>query len=420
MKRLILFLCIASSAFSQSAGVGSIWTTVTGTLQSAAVGNAFGTALAVGGLSSAILTVNCSVTCGGGTTINFEGSQDTTNFVAVNAVQLGTATIAATILNQSTTITAWQIPIGGLQSIRARISAYSAGTITVTATATAAPYDPKTLNSNTFLGGTLADGNSGSKSAQTQRVVLATDQPALTNKLLVTPDSVALPANQSVNAAQLAGTTTDTNSGTKSAGTLRVVLATDQPQLTAKLLVTPDSVALPANQSVNAAQINGVTPLMGNGATGTGAMRVSIASDSTGVVQPGNTANTTPWLNAPAAEATTTNSALTSYTASAASTNSTSLKGSAGNLYGISAINTTATLYYLRLYNSSSAPTCSSATGYVETIPIPASATGAGLERWPHVPQGFTTGIGFCLTGGASSTDNTNAATGVHLTLLYK
>lgn len=37
-------------------------------------------------------------------------------------------------------------------------------------------------------------------------------------------------------------------------------------------------------QDTNVAKINGVTPLMGNGATGTGALRVSIASDSTGVV----------------------------------------------------------------------------------------------------------------------------------------
>lgn len=45
------------------------------------------------------------------------------------------------------------------------------------------------------------------------------------------------------------------------------------------LLVTPS--ALPANQSVNVAQINGVTPLMGNGVTGTGSPRVTIASDNT-------------------------------------------------------------------------------------------------------------------------------------------
>lgn len=46
-----------------------------------------------------------------------------------------------------------------------------------------------------------------------------------------------------------------------------------------KLLVTPDSVALPANQSVNVAQINGVTPLMGAGNTGTGSPRVTVATD---------------------------------------------------------------------------------------------------------------------------------------------
>lgn len=46
-----------------------------------------------------------------------------------------------------------------------------------------------------------------------------------------------------------------------------------------KLLVTPD--ALPANQSVNISQINGVAPLMGNGITGTGSQRVTIASDNT-------------------------------------------------------------------------------------------------------------------------------------------
>lgn len=38
---------------------------------------------------------------------------------------------------------------------------------------------------------------------------------------------------------------------------------------------------LAANQSVNVAQINGVTPLMGNGGTGTGSQRVTIASDNT-------------------------------------------------------------------------------------------------------------------------------------------
>jgi len=231
MKKLLLLLSFSVIAFAQSAGVGQNWVLLgPTTLQSGAVANGNGTNMAVGGLSSAIFAVNCSVTCSGGTTINFEGSDASTNWAALSAVQVGTATIASAVVNQASgSVTFWQAPIGAFVNIRARISAYSAGTITVTATASAAPYDPKTLNGNLFVGGTTVDSNSGNKSAATVRVVLATDQPALTNKLLVTPDSVALPANQ----------------------------------------------------SVNESQINGVTPLMGNGVTGTGSQRVTIASDNT-------------------------------------------------------------------------------------------------------------------------------------------
>lgn len=50
-----------------------------------------------------------------------------------------------------------------------------------------------------------------------------------------------------------------------------------------KLLVTPDSVALPANQSVNIAQVNGVTVLVGNGAAGTGSLRATISNDNTAI-----------------------------------------------------------------------------------------------------------------------------------------
>lgn len=44
---------------------------------------------------------------------------------------------------------------------------------------------------------------------------------------------------------------------------------------------TPIAVTLPANTAFNVAQINGVTALMGNGVTGTGSQRVTIASDNT-------------------------------------------------------------------------------------------------------------------------------------------
>lgn len=110
----------------------------------------------------------------------------------------------------------------------------------------------------------------------------------------------------------------------------------------------------------------------------------------------------------------------THYLTSAASTNSTNVKNAAGQVYLIRAVNTTSTLYFLRMYNASAAPTCSSATNFIETIPIPASASGAGIVIPQYMGQTYATGISYCLTGGGSSTDNTNAATGVYLTILYK
>lgn len=263
----------------------------------------------------------------------------------------------------------------------------------------------------TKIGGTTISVNNGTTDAGTLRVTLSSDSTGQV-KLATGANTIgALSANQSVNVAQLAGTATDVNSGNKSAGTLRVVLATDQPALTNKLLVTPDSVALPANQSVNVAQMNGVATTMGNGVAGTGVQRVAVASDNTF------------FEITPVATATTTNGVITTncYITSAASTNSTNCKASAGNVYFVHVTNTTTTNYFLRLYNSSSAPTCSSATGFVETIPaLGASANGGVNGRVNMIPQSYTTGIGFCLTGGGSSTDNTNAATGVYVTIGYK
>lgn len=239
-----------------------------------------------------------------------------------------------------------------------------------------------------------------------------------------------LTANQSVNMAQVAGTTTDTNSGVKSAGTIRVVLATDQPALTNKLLVTPDSVALPANQSVNVSQINGVTALMGNGVTGTGSQRVTIASDNTAfsvnavqsgtyTVQPGNTPNSTPWLvaNSPA----TSGGCLMSKLVSAASTNATSLKASAGQLYMVTASNINASARYLKFYNKASSPTVGTDTP-VLTFLIPGNASGAGTNiPVPDTGLAFGTGIAYAITTGATDADTgAVAANDIIVNIAYK
>jgi len=107
------------------------------------------------------------------------------------------------------------------------------------------------------------------------------------------------------------------------------------------------------------------------------------------------------------------------YLVSAASTNATNCKAAPGTFFGVRAINTTATLYYLRMYNLAAAPTCSSATGFIESIPVPASTSGAGLMAVSPIGIYYSAGISFCFTGGSGSTDNTNAATGVFAALYY-
>lgn len=167
-------------------------------------------------------------------------------------------------------------------------------------------------------------------------------------------------------------TTLDTNSGNKSASTIRVIIATDQPSLT--------------------------NPLTVSQATGPNLEVTNVPT------------------------ATVTNTGLEGVILSAASTNATSVKGSAGNMYGYELYNTTTTIYWLRLYNLATSPTCSSATGFIRSIPIiPGTAGSSGGQISNFViPIAYSTGIAYCLTGGSSSTDNTNAAVGVFGAIRYK
>lgn len=170
------------------------------------------------------------------------------------------------------------------------------------------------------------------------------------------------------------------------------------------------------NTDANLKFVGGNVVLTGNGVSSGGALRVTIASDSTGTLAATQSGT---WITQPVPG--TANGASTCVVQSAASTNATNCKNAAGLLYGVEVVNTTSTLYYLRLYNLSSSPTCSSATGFIRTVPIPhASGAGAGIANFYTVGETYGTGIGFCLTGGGSSTDNTNAATGVYVTLHYK
>jgi hypothetical protein len=228
--------------------------------------------------------------------------------------------------------------------------------------------------------------------------------------------------------------------------------------------------ALTANQSVNVAQINGVTPLMGSGATGTGSHRVTIATDGQGQLVDNaaftdgttrvdvagfifdETAGTALTENDVAAARVDSKRAIVMVTedgttrgqrqavnssggasvtiqthtsggpslarvAAAASTNATSTKASAGQVYGWTLINTSAAYKFVKFYNKASAPTVGTDTP-VFTIPVPASS-GVNIEYSTGIP--FATGIAWAITNLVADSDTTAvSANDVHGFIIYK
>lgn len=107
---------------------------------------------------------------------------------------------------------------------------------------------------------------------------------------------------------------------------------------------------------------------------------------------------------------TTTNTPTTPTTTnvnSAASTNATSVKTSAGTVYSIVASNINAAIRYLKLYNKASAPTVGTDVP-VLTMAIPAT----GVLNLPLGALGkrFSTGIAFAITAAAADSDTTAVA----------
>lgn len=235
-------------------------TPVSAVLQSAVTGNGNGSTLNVSGMASAVLTVNCA-TCSGGTTINFEGTEDGTNYFALSATQLGTSTIATTTTTSG--LTAWQLPVAGLVLVRTRVSAYSAGTITATGHTVPVDWNSRVSNSNVI------------------------------NTPAVTCAACATSANQPSQAAQ--GSTTSGQTGTLGMMATTTSPPTDTNAQTnalrgdthGGLRTTPqDTNGTPANFTTPTLTIltsqypNGATPITGNAAGTTGSVVGTLSGTS--------------------------------------------------------------------------------------------------------------------------------------------
>lgn len=148
---------------------------------------------------------------------------------------------------------------------------------------------------------------------------------------------------------------------------------------------------------------------------GTGTFATQAAQSGMWTVQPGNTANTTPWLVQAAPAAT---GGLTKFTLqAAASTNATNVKASAGTVYNVSAFGISATPAWVTFYDTAGVPTCG--TGVVWQTVVPGVATGAGGISDIAAGLSFSTGIGICVTTGIAGSGAVAANTFV-LNIGYK
>lgn len=97
---------------------------------------------------------------------------------------------------------------------------------------------------------------------------------------------------------------------------------------------------------------------------------------------------------------------LLSKVASAASTNATSVKASAGVVVGVQLTNTTAAFKYFRLYNKASAPTVGTDSPAL-VVGLPPNSTTA-----IHYPAGVSLalGVAYAITGAVADLDATVTA----------
>jgi hypothetical protein len=266
------------------------------TLQSAAAANGNGTVMPVAGYDTAVLQITGTFVAN----VNFEVTADGSTWTGIEGIQPNENLSGGAVTGSSDAD--WVFAVAGFTSIRARISSYVSGSVTVIGFAE--------------MGGAPA-------------VVLARTADGL--GLGIGSTSGALNVQ-----AQFSGSNADTNTGNAGANTLRVAIAKDSGKSTKHFV-------------------------------------------------------------------------------SANSNNATSLKASAGTVFGVQVFNNSANIAYLKFYNKASAPSPASDTPY-KVIGIPANTSGAG-SNVTFGPDGlpFSTGIAYALVGGIGDTDNTSVAANAYL-----
>lgn len=432
-------------------------------MQAAAVAVGNGTILPVTGYGTSLIQITGTFVG----TIAFEGTEDGTNYVSVAATQLG----ASSISSIATAPGIYRSVVAGLTNIRARISAYTSGSITALGRTTNATHSnkfiqlvaganivgkfgidqstPGTTNAVSMTNTTFSVTNAGTFAVQATGAFFQATQPVSIATMPSTPvTGTFFQATQPVSIATNTPDVTDRAGRllgqVTNAGTFAVQAAATLAAETTKVIGT---VNVAAGQTIGATQgtaaaVAGAWTVKITDGTNTVAVKAAstaaVATDPSQVVSlsPNNpiptgtnsignigtvatvsgvtTVSTVTSVAASTPAITTTTAATLS---SAATTNATSVKASAGNLYSVTASNVGAAAAFLKLFNLAAAPTVGTSVPFL-TIPLPAS----GVVNIPFGAQGMrmATGIAFSITNLVADSDATAiAAAQVKIVIAY-
>lgn len=255
---------------------------------------------------------------------------------------------------------------------------------------------------NLIAGQAGVTGGAGVVAANTQRTTLASDDPAVTSLAILDDWDESDRAKVNLIAGQ-AGVTG--GAGAVAANTQRTTLASDDPAVTALQTIDDwdESDRAKVNLIVGQAGIQG-----GSGAVSATTVRVSPATDVNApinIAQVGGSTHsvTNPVFNASVA---TTTGGTSIYRSLDLDETEEEVKGTAGQVYGFYVYNNATSVRYIKLYNDTAANVTVGTTTPVLTFGVPAQTSGgSGAVVMLPTPVAFGTAITAAATTGVADSD---------------